>query len=244
MAQETKVDDITEALRQRILLGEFGTGGRLPSLRMFAKQYETTHETMNKVVQRLQAEGLLSSLGRAGVFVRASQTRVPGRSSRLESYMKQLGLEFVETIIDAPKSVPAPVDAAQALRISEGTPVVYSAVRQGTSTANYRLVETFYPTSFVDSRILEQIQKDINFDILSVVEYKYGATVLKIHEDVIGRLPTQHEQEVLKIVRGTPVLEVSSIHQTKDDTLIVMYDRIILVASYFVLSYDYFSTRT
>jgi DNA-binding GntR family transcriptional regulator len=73
---EVKVDDITNALRERILSGEFGTGGRLPSLRMFAAQYGTTRETMNKVAQRLQAEGLLSSLGTAGVFVRASRTRL------------------------------------------------------------------------------------------------------------------------------------------------------------------------
>ena len=69
MAPDMRVDMINEELRQRILDKEFGTAGRLPSLRMLAEQFNTTHETMNKVVQRLQAEGLLISLGRAGIFV-------------------------------------------------------------------------------------------------------------------------------------------------------------------------------
>ena len=68
MSPETKIDSIADALRQRIVNGDFGTAGRLPSLRLLSEEYGTTHETMNKVIQRLQAEGLLTSLGRAGVF--------------------------------------------------------------------------------------------------------------------------------------------------------------------------------
>ena len=238
MAQETKVDDITEALRQRILSGEFGTGGRLPSLRMFAEQFGTTHETMNKVVQRLQAEGLLSSLGRAGVFVRASQTRVPGRTSQFDLYLKQLGLEPIEAVIDVPATIPAPLDAVQALNVSEGTLVVYRSLRQGTSTAHYRLVEDFFPTELVDGSMLELMQKDERYDVLLGIKQRHGKIVQRIHEDVIGRLPTQHEQDVLKIVRGTPVLEVNSIYYADDKTAL-LYRRLVLVANYFVLSYDY-----
>src|SRR5689334_17429137 len=120
MAPEVKVDDITDALRKRILDGEFGTGGRLPSLRMFASQYGTTQETINKVVQRLQAEGLLSSLGRQGVFVHMPRTRIPGIVPRFDLYLKELGLEPVEMNIEKPELVPAPEDVAKVFGVPIG----------------------------------------------------------------------------------------------------------------------------
>ncbi len=238
MPPEVKVDDITDALRKRILDGEFGTGGRLPSLRMFASQYGTTQETMNKVVQRLQAEGLLSSLGRQGVFVHMPRTRIPGILPRFDLYLRDLGLEPVEINVDKPELVPAPDDVARAFGISVGSPVVHRLRRQGTTTAHYRLAENFYPVSLAGGSILEQMQKDERFDVLLAVKEASGKFVTRVHEDVIARLPNQREQDLLKLVRGAPVLEVLRTNYAEDDT-VVMYNRIIFVASYFVLSYDY-----
>ena len=233
-----KVDDIAEALRKRILSGEFGTGGRLPSQRMFAEEYETSRETINKVIQRLQAEGLLTSLGLQGVFVRAPRVRIPGHFSRFASYLKGAGLDAVESVIGSPTIVDASSDVAQFLGVSEGTPVVYSLRRQGTTTAHYRTIETFYPMALVGGSILEHLQANRNFDVLSAIKQTHGKSVKHVREDILGRFPTQHEQDVLSITRATPILEVNSVFYAQDDT-IVMYNRSILVASYFVLSYDY-----
>ena len=237
---DVKIDDITEALRQRIMSGEFGTGGRLPSLRMFAQQYGTTRETMSKVAQRLQAEGVISSLGRAGIFVRASRTRIPGIGLRFDHYLKQLGLEpVVESIFGTPGVVPASPEVAEALGVPENTPVVRRIQRQGTTTAHYRLVESFYPVQFADGSILERMQQDERLDVLLAIKEAHGKAAKRVHEDVIGRLPTQREQDLLKIVRSTPILEVHRIYSAEDGKTVIMYSRIIFVASYFVLSYDY-----
>jgi DNA-binding GntR family transcriptional regulator len=240
MSPDTRVDDIADALRQRILSGEFGTGGRLPSHRMFAEQFGTTHETINKVIQQLQAEGLVSSLGRAGVFVRASRTRIPASIFRFDEYVKQTGLEPVEATIGTPAMVPAAVEVARALGIPENTPVIRRLQRQGTTTAHYRLVESFYPVTLAGGSILDQMHNDEHFDVLSAIKEAHGKAVRRVREDVIGRLPTQNEQDLLKIVRGTPVLEVHRTHYAEDDTPAIMYSRSILVASYFVLSYNYY----
>ena len=236
---DVKVDDITNALRERILSGEFGTGGRLPSLRMFAAQYGTTRETMNKVAQRLQAEGLLSSLGTAGVFVRASRTRLPGIGLRFDDYLKQLGLEPVETTVGRPDVIPAPVEVAGALGVPENTPVVRRLQRQGIATAHYRLIESFYPVELAGGSILERMQQDENVNVLSAIKEIHGKNAKRVHEDVIGRLPTQDEQDLLKIVRSAPVLEVHRTYFAEDDTTVMMYSRFTFVASYFVFSYDY-----
>lgn len=238
MGSEVKVDSITDALRKRILEGEFGTGGRLPSLRMFASQYETTQETMNKAIQRLQAEGLLSSLGRQGVFVHMPRARIPGLVPRFDLHLKELGLEPVETNIEKPDVVPAPDEVAKAFGIAAGSPVVHRLRRQGTTTAHYRLAENYYPMSLVNDYILKEMQKDERFDALLAIKEAHGKVVQHTHEDVIARLPNQKEQDLLKLVRGTPILEVRRTNYAEDNT-VIMYNCIIFVASYFVLSYDY-----
>lgn len=239
MSPDIKVNDITDALRKRILNKEFGTGGRLPSLRMFADQYGTTQQTMNVVVQRLQSEGLLSSLGRQGVFVSMFRTRIPGiRMPRFDLYLKEMGLEPAEINLENPGIVPAPIDVAQAFGISEGTPVVHRLRRQGTTTVHMRLAENFYPTALVDSDMLAQMQQNDSFDALLAIANKTGKKIKPIHEMVISRFPSEDEQGSLKINRSTPVLDVRRISKAEDGT-VIMYNRITYVASYFELSYDY-----
>jgi DNA-binding GntR family transcriptional regulator len=237
---DTKVDVITEKLRQQILKGDFGTLGRLPSLRMLADQYDTARETMNKVVQQLQAEGLLISRGTGGVFV-AYRTRLPaGITARFDLYLKQQGLTPVETDIEKPSLVPASPEAAEVFGIAEGTSVVRRYRRQGTTETHYRLTENFYSTDLVDEAILKHMQDDVSFDVLLAIKAKYGKAVKYMHERVIGRLPTLQEQELLKIIRNSPVLDVHRTSRADDEKRsVIMFSHIIYIASYFELSYDY-----
>jgi DNA-binding GntR family transcriptional regulator len=76
--------------------------------------------------------------------------------------------------------------------------------------------------------------------VLIAIHEMYGKVIKRVHEDVIGRLPTSREQELLKIVRNAPVLEVQRTnYEEEDDKTVMMFNRIIFVASHFVLSYDY-----
>ncbi len=238
MSPEDKVTSLSDALRQRILAGEFGTGGRLPSLRMFAQQYGTTQETINKVIQRLQAEGLLKSLGRAGVFVRIPRTRIPGIVPRFDLYLKELGLEPVEKNIGEPGIVTASPDVAAALGVTVGEGVVHRLRSQGASNTPYRLAENFYPVELAGGQILEQMQQDEHFDVLEAIKKAHAKSVRKVHEVVVGRLPSGEEQRLLNITRNAPVLEVRRTSSDEDGTAI-MYNRLVLVASFFELIYDY-----
>lgn len=238
MSPDTKVGEITDALRERILKGEFGTGGRLPSLRMFAQQYSTTQQTMNTAIQRLQAEGLLSSLGRQGVFVHMPRTRIPGIVPRFDLYLKEEGYEPVETNIGKPGMVPAPADVAKAFGVDEGSPVVHRLRCQGITTANMRLAENFYPVTLVDEYLVKQMQQDERLDVLLAIKEKHGKVVKHVHETVIARFPSEDEMVHLRINKNTPVLDVRRINAADDGT-VVMYNRLTFVASYFELSYDY-----
>ncbi len=249
MSPDMRVDMINDELRRRILAGEFGTAGRLPSLRMLAEQFGTTHETMNKVVQRLQAEGLLISLGRAGVFVNTTQKHIPGITQNLAEFFQQQGLPLEEANIDEPSIVKAPAEVAEAFNVEEGTEVVRryrsQGVRQGYSIVPYRLAESFYPVMLVDEEMVEQMRQDVRFDVLAAIKAAHSIEINRVHEDVYGRLPTVFEQEKLKIVRNAPVFDIRRTNYTVDEdagdehSQVIMFSRIIFVASHFVLSYDY-----
>ncbi len=247
MSPDEKVDSITNSLRQRILEGEFGTAGRLPSLRMLAQQFGTTQETINKVIQQLQAAGLLISQGRAGVFVHFPRTHIPGITPRFDLFLQQQRLIPVEIDLDRPTIVSASAEVATAFEVAEDTPVVrryrLQGTLQGMVTIPYRLAESFYPVELAGGEILERMQQDVHFDVLEAIKETHGKKIKRVHEDIYGRLPTLQEQEVLKIVRNTPVLAVLRTNyasdEQDDDNLVIMYSRLIFVASYFVLSYDY-----
>ena len=249
MSPETKVDFIINDFRQRILNGEFGTAGRLPSLRMLAEQFETTHETMNKVIQRLQAEGLLFSEGRAGVFVNSVQKHIPGLTQNLADFFQEQGLILEEANIDMPSRVVAEHEVAEALNVEEGTQVVRrfrsQGIRRGVSIVLFRTVESFYPTELVDEEMLQQMQQDVHFDVLKAIRDVHSKEISWVHESVYGRFPKLEEQERLKIVRDTPVFDVRRTNYTANEEdqngsdQVIMFSRLIFVASHFVLSYDY-----
>ncbi len=82
------------------------------------------------------------------------------------------------------------------------------------------------------------MQRDERYDVLLAIKEEHGQAVVRIHEDVIGRLPTTREEELLNIVTYAPVIEVQRINYAVDDT-VIMVNKIIFVASHSVLSYDY-----
>lgn len=239
MSPDSQTDAATDALRQRILDGEYGRSGRLPSLNRLAEELGIGRDTTNSVVQRLQAEGLLHSQGRAGVFVNQLRPRIPTNIARFDVYLEKQGLKPVETDIESLSVVAAPPYAAHALRIVENEPVVYRLRRLGTVALSYCLVESFYPRELVGDSILEQAQKDEGYDVLLALQEAHGKTAKIVHEDVIGRLPSSKEQRLLEIVNGTPIQEVSRTYYAVDGKAAMYYSRLILVARYFVLSYDY-----
>lgn len=235
---DTKLDEIASILRQRILNGEFGTSGRIPPVRELAEQYDVSRETANQVVQFLRSEGLLVSHGRS-IYVKMPLTRIAGGiTARFDLHLRTQGLTPLETDVETPGLVPAPSAIAAAFGIDPVATVVHRFRRQGTTNTHYRLAENFYPTRLVGEDIIQEMQQNPGLDVLLTIKERHGKIIEKVHEDVTGRLPTAREQHLLNITRTTPVLEMVRITRTDRDEPI-MYNNIIFVAHYFVLSYDY-----
>jgi DNA-binding GntR family transcriptional regulator len=238
----TRVEEVADKLRNQILAGDFGKYGRLPSREELATQHNTSRDTINKAVALLQAEGLLSPKGQRGVVVSGERVRIQGITARFDLELEKRGLTPYEENIEEPSQVPAPTSIAQAMNIEEGTPVVRRYRRQGIIQADdkipYRLAENFYPTTLVDESILEQMQRDEQLDVVLAIKEKSGKAPVRVHEDVIGRLPTAPERDLLQLKANVPLLEVRRINFAADDT-VIMANKITFVANFFILSYDY-----
>lgn len=236
-----KVRQIADTLREQILSGVYGRG-RLPAGKDLAKEFGVTRDTIQKVMTRLEAEGLLESTGERGAIIRRSRIRIPGITARFDQTIEKLGYTAIERDIEKPAIVPAPAEIAEALGIAEGTSVAHRFRKQGIVQDSvevfYRLAENFYPTTLVDGDILDLMQRDERADVLLAIKTKHHKAIARTHEDVIGRLPTTSEEDELGILTYAPVLEVRRINYAEDDT-VIMVNKIIFVANYFVLGYDY-----
>jgi GntR family transcriptional regulator len=241
---QTTITEVAEALRERIQAGDFGQYGRLPPAIDLANQFHVSRDTINRALKLLQAEGYLESRGegKRGVTISRSRIRIQGITARFDLELQKLGLVPIESNIDEPTVVPAPPQVANALGVDEGTPVARRFRKQGAeqdgTVIPYRLAENFYPTALADESILEQMQRDDRFDVILAIRERYGKAPARVHEVVIGRLPTSQERQLLNITPQTPVLEVSRVSYADDDT-VIMVNRIIFVANLFALSYDY-----
>ncbi len=239
MPNSSKLTSIIETLRTQINAGDYGKYGRLPSRIELAKQFHTTTETINKAVAHLQAEGLLTSISKGkGVSINTVRTRIQGIASRFDLLLQQQGLSVLETNITPPEKVPATPDMASIFRIQEGMPLIRRYRRQGTVDTPYRLAENYYPVELVDDHMLLRMQQDEHFDVLQSIKEKHDKMIVQVHEDVIGRLPTHQEQELLQLVQYSPVLEIKRTCYA-EDTTVVMFNNLLFVANLFLLSYNY-----
>lgn len=230
---DTKIDLLAEKLRQRIKNKEFGISGRIPPQRVLAEQLNTTRETVNKVIQLLQSEGLLVSRDKS-VYVNPPLIKLPAFVPNYDRYVRSQNLEPVSEFLEMPDLVPLPESVANSMRRKKGEKVPHRRLRQGirypVGVIYYRLSENFYNPDLIKDKIFRDLQSDPQFNTWTAMKEKYGVEVLKAKDTVTARLPTLSEQEQLEIVRGTPVLDLSRIQLAQDD-LVVMVNKLVFVGN-------------
>jgi DNA-binding GntR family transcriptional regulator len=238
MATVSKVEPLVDALRTRILAGEFDAG-RLPSFRTLGAEYNTTQETMNKVMQSLQAEGVLISQGTKGVFVNNLRIRVPETVADFYEDVLKSHDSPVNAHIEKPEIISATQELAEKMNIKKGSKILRRYRKQGTGNSVFRLVEAYFPISLLNEDILKQIHENPNFHIINAIKEFSGKTIHFTHEELFARLPTIDEQKQLNIVRSNPVIDTKITHYMEDKKTVIFYTRKILNANLFLLTFDY-----
>jgi len=235
-----RTEEVISELQERIARGDFGSTGRLPTLEQLCEETGVARETMNRAIQLMQARGILLVRGRS-LYVAPSRVRFPAMLPHFETYLKELGQEPVSDFVEKPGFVPCPPEIAARMNIDADTLVIRRLLRQGAMLATtpqyYRLSENFYQPQLYDASILPDIQSSPQFDTMPVIKAKHGAYVVKTHINAIGRLPTEAERKLLKIVSTAPVLELYRT-STANTGMVLMVNHITLNAAFFSLEYD------
>src|SRR5215469_4873434 len=231
MTDERKTEADLNALREQIKRGDFGKVGRIPTVSQLAKDWRVSRTTVYHSLELLVLEGVLTARGNA-YYANWPIMRVPGiMTPSFDGYLVEQGIKpLMENLIE-PELIPMPLEIAQMFGQTEGVHVVHRLRKQGSTDTPYRLAEIWYPASLA-SEFLERMREDVNFHVINAIKQTHGLFIDRIHEEVIGRIPTAEEARQLSILRTAPVLEVHCSNFAQDGTPI-MWNRLVLVASHF-----------
>ena len=236
MSEEGKIETLTATLREQIKKEEFGTKGRLPSITQLAKTHDVARSTVYQALQLLQAEGLIISKDNsfyANPIIQVTTSPTP----TFEQVLIRQGLQpFVRNIID-PEIIVMPDEIAAIFKQPTGLQAVHRYRVQGKIDIPYRLSEYWYPEHLAN-KYLQRMKNEPDFDTLEAIKSELGIKRQIVHDDVIARIPTKNEAELLSITRTTPVQDVRRTNKAPDGS-ILMHHRIVFVGPYNMLSYDY-----
>lgn len=121
---------VADALRARILAGEWQIGGRLPSRARLAEEYAVGRNVAQRAVDRLIAEGLLEGRAGSGTYVRAPRERLPMVRARRHGGLGHPATGVAERgragtwDFHTRVRFPAPAAIAERLAIAPGDPCV------------------------------------------------------------------------------------------------------------------------
>jgi GntR family transcriptional regulator len=212
---------ILDDLREEIMMGELGSGERLPSEHDLAQRYGTSRPTVRRAIARLKAEGLVITERGRGAFVRpdphvrllmtgASYRRhrglgVPGFNAQAleQGQAPQQQLREVAT-------VSAPAEVALRLDVDEDSAVV---VRRRLFLVNGQPVafcDSYYPADMAAGTALAESSK-IKGGAHAVIEDPGGPIrrqVARSVDDLVSRMPTPGEVSGLQIPPGVPVVRI------------------------------------
>jgi GntR family transcriptional regulator len=237
---------IADAIRAKIVSGEYPPGGKLPGLPMLTQTHRASLVTVRLALARLRQEGLIVSRQGVGNFVR-EQPPVRrfgiGRYSRsvwggadpqpLLAVEGSLQGRAVEQATET-EQIPAPEFAAERLGLAEGEVVnVRRRVTRIDGVIN-QSADSYFPIAAGDR----------NPDLLTgrgagghIARINAVSPVLDIQEEITARMPTSPEASRLEIPEGTPVFEVIRTYHTADGPLDVA--RFVIRADMAVFDYRF-----
>jgi GntR family transcriptional regulator len=234
---------VAEAIRSQIESGELAPGAPLPSERDLVTRFDVSRPTIRDAVKLLRSQGLVVAEHGRGMFVRRSVpvTRLArnrlSRAARADDKHAFLADAAVATFTPSVsvhvRFEPADERTARGLQIEPGTEVtVRDRVMRADGVA-IQLAVSRFPRGITRDTALEEINTGPGGVYARLEE---AGHMLDHFEEVVGaRMATPHEQSVLQLAEGTPVITVTRIAYTTDNAVEV--NDMVLAADRYELHY-------
>lgn len=215
-------------LRRRIEREELASGQQIPGELDLAERYGVSRQTVRTALAQLQQEGMISEgRGRLGRVVRDQRplwwdlTRFEGRDRRDDP---TTGLDdWAAGVAEQGRTprqevtvgiVPAPANVAAYLGVEEGDLVVKRERVRYVDEVPYQLSTSWFPEQIGrDTPLMEPRDVAVPGGIMSHI----GHPQVRVHDEIVVRMPTPGEREQLDLPTGTPVGQHVRVGYDKDD---------------------------
>ena len=208
----TKYVRIANDMKEKIESGVYKPNDQLPFEAEMCDHYGVSRITVKKAMDLLVNEGLVVKRRGAGTFVKNITLKTDSEypystSNQFSGFANTEGHTHVTSMVHDFQVVPANKEVAARLKIEEGDFVYYIERTRCSEGEPYVVEYTYMPIDVIpgvkrevlENSIYEHISKDLGLKIKSA------------HRTVRATLPTEKEEEYLKIDHCFPILEVEQV---------------------------------
>lgn len=212
---------IADALRRRIAGGDLPDGAALPSVRKLVEEFGTAQGTVRQAVEQLKSEGLVVARQGSGTFVRKPRrlrrmgttrhlrSRRQPATAPLEAEAAAQNFQRTSELTEV-ASVPAPPEVAELLSVPEGTNVVRRSYLLSVDGEIAQTAMSYFTHELVDGTILAEHAKPTKGTHAYLAD-NLGIPLDVAFEELVARMPTPQEVLTLRLVAGTPIVELTRV---------------------------------
>lgn len=229
MAQKNcRYSEISEAIRKRIIDGQYKEEERLPTESDFAKDFKVSRGTIREALLLLEDEDMIVRKRGSGSFVSKHTDKIVSGIENLESWADSIvkAGHTVEDKVLATDFIPLVGEIAESLVIPERSPGV--KIRSLRSADGHPLIyaEDFIPTSVIQ-----------NNDVWKVREESHS--VLYFFEE-IGYQP----KKFVSTIQAVNANELSSILEVEPEVPLILLEGVIYDENNLALAYSSYYVRS
>ena len=215
---DAKYRQIADDLRDQITAATLPPGSQLPTEPKLAAAYGASRSTVRLAIGLLIQQGLVETRQGVGTYVTEPVTPLTVVLSREEDWRAGETADAALQPTGAPASRPvtakfqaetasADAEAAAALNIAEGTPVVLRRTQRYLGKEPWSLVVSVYPAAIVKGTALEQAAPSAKSASLVLAEH--GHQPAGYRDEIYARMPGATETAFFQLSSPVPVTVVS-----------------------------------
>ncbi len=200
---------IAADLRDEILSGDIVEGSRLPSTAQLIARFGSSNASIQKAVQLLKDEGLVTSRAGASVQVREQRRHVmtpanysapaaPGETYRWIAEAANKGHAASSTLL-AVREVPAPREVADAFGLPEGGHATQRVQLLELDGEPAELVESYYPVDLAQGTALAEFRKIKGGTPTLLAQLGHPPAPGGTHDRISACIPTQAQYKALRL---------------------------------------------
>lgn len=218
---------VADLLRSEIDDNNYPDGHRLPSLPDLITKYDVSISVVRQALQQLESEGLIATRQGKGSTVRRPRRHLRDGMTRhlrshraaekgaLEAEAEKQGQQRTSRFIDV-SNVPAPPDVAESLQLRKGDSVLRRRYILDIDGAPAELCSSYFRHDVVGGTALTE-PRDIPGGAHNLLAEQLGFDLTHAPEVLFARMPTPSEVRDLRMLPGTPVVELFRTFMTADE---------------------------